>query len=162
MNDMEKAERVREIIDLQRRLNWALNRYATDAWLSLNLTVAQLKSLFFIATEGGTNSRELAKALRVTPSNVTGIVDRLVQQGMVSRKENPDDRRMLQLRATDQGEKLLADLRERRTGHLSHALERLGLDELNTIARGLAMLVETIEVHGKKKQEVTSHEETTT
>jgi len=74
-----------------------MGEYVPDAWMELSLSVAQLKSLFFISKEGSTNFKKLAQALRVTPSNVTGIVDHLVEEGLVSRQENPEDRRMLML-----------------------------------------------------------------
>jgi len=52
--------------------------------MDLSLTIGQLKSLFFIDFEGSTNFKKLATALGVTPPNVTGIVDHLVEQGLVT------------------------------------------------------------------------------
>jgi DNA-binding MarR family transcriptional regulator len=109
--------------------------------MDLTLTVPQLKSLFFIANEGTTNLRKLATALKVTPSNVTGIVDRLFQQGLVTREENPEDRRIYLLRTTEQGEAVVDKLRERRTTYLSRVLGKLGTDELSNLKKGLAAMV---------------------
>ena len=136
---MEKDELIVQIVELQRQVNRALRQYAP--WVNLSLTVAQLRSLFFIASEGSTNSKKLADALKVTPSNVTGIVDRLVEQGLVSRQENPDDRRMSILRATEKGEALVSDLRQTRASHMSEVLARMSLGELSSLARGLTGLV---------------------
>lgn len=150
----EKAELVTEIIELERRVNRALRQYAPDAWMGLNVTIAQLKSLFFIANEGSTNFRKLAAALGVTPSNVTGIADRLVEQGLVSRQENPEDRRMSLLRATSKGRAILTNLRERRRSYMAKILERLSLAELSTLAQGLAFLVKAAEADkGEMKDE---------
>jgi len=142
-----KAELIEEVIQLQRELNRALRRDESDVWMDLNLTIAQLKSLFFISNERGTNSTKLAEALGVTPSNVTGIVDRLVRQGLVSRRKNPENRRMLVLQATEKGEALLSRLRERKIGQLSELLSCLNEEQLCTLARGLGFLVEATEVH---------------
>jgi DNA-binding MarR family transcriptional regulator len=140
-----KAELVKEIIQLQRQVNRALRQGESDAWMELTLTIAQLKSLFFISNEGSTNFTKLAQALRVTPSNVTGIVDRLVEQGLVSRRENPENRRMLVLQLTDRGETLLASLRERKIGQLSGVLSCLSEEQLSTLAQGLRFLAEAAE-----------------
>ena len=143
---MEKAELISEAIELQRRLTQLLGRQAIDVWMNLNLTIAQLKSLFFIASEGSTNLRRVASALGVTPSNITGIVDRLVEQGLVSRQENPEDRRMFELRATDKGKMLLTNLWERRTGYISEILARMNTQQLFTLVQGLSSLVSTAEI----------------
>lgn len=141
----DERDLVNTIIDLHRRVNRALRQYVPEAWMGLKLTIGQLKSLFYISNEGSTNSRKLAAALRVTPSNVTGIVDRLVEQGLVSRHENPEDRRTLLLQTTEKGESVLADLRERRITHLSEALAALVPEDLATLAQGLAALAAAVE-----------------
>jgi DNA-binding MarR family transcriptional regulator len=142
---MEKAELIREIIELQRKVDRARRQYGLDVWMSLPLTIAQLKSLVFISNQGSTNLGKLAAALKVTPTNTTGIIDRLVKQGLVSRTDNPENRRMLLLRPTRKGEELLAKLRERRRGYLSEVLERMTIDELAALATGLAALVKAAE-----------------
>jgi DNA-binding MarR family transcriptional regulator len=141
-----EAELIEDIIQLQRQVNRALRHGESDVLMELSLTIAQLKSLFFISNEGNTNFTKLAQALRVTPSNVTGIVDRLVGQGLVSRRENPQNRRMLLLQPTDKGETLLASLRERRVSQMAEVLGRLSLGELSVLARGLALLAKAAEV----------------
>ena len=146
---MEKAQLIQQVIELQRKVNRMLRRQVPDAWMELSLTLAQLKSLFFISSEGNTNVRKLAAALSVTSANVTGIVDRLVKQGLVTRRENPEDRRMLLLQVTDKGRTLITDLRERQTSRLSEILDYLGPDELSTLAQGLLSLLKACELYQK-------------
>jgi DNA-binding MarR family transcriptional regulator len=146
---MEKAQLVQQVIELQRKVNRMLRRQVPDAWMELSLTLAQFKSLFFISNEGNTNVRKLAAALSVTSANVTGIVDRLVKQGLVTRRENPEDRRMLLLQVTDKGRALITDLRERQTSRLSEILDYMGPDELSTLARGLSSLLKACELYQK-------------
>ena len=137
---MDKAKLTEEIIQLQRQIGHAMGQYAPEAWMDLSVTIGQLKSLFFIDFEGSTNFRKLATALGVTPPNVTGIVDRLVDQGLVSRQENPEDRRMLLLKTTDKGKALLAKLRESGVSRMSAILAQLSLEELAALAQGLTAL----------------------
>lgn len=144
---MEKAELIDEVIRLQREVDQVRGQYELDVWMNLSLTIGQLKSLFFISDQGCTNPGNLAAALRVTPTNTTGIVDRLVKQGLVSRTENAEDRRMLLLRATGKGEELVATLRQRRKGHMSEALARMSVDELTGLAQGLTSLIRAGKAH---------------
>ena len=148
---MEKGELIKEVIELQRKVNNSLRLSTQDAWMQLSLTVPQVKSLFFITDHGTTNFKNLATALKVTQSNLTGVIDRLVDQDMVSRTENPEDRRMVLLKATGKGESLVSDLRERRISHLSQALSDLSMEDLDFIIRGLSLLVRVTET---QKQEI--------
>ncbi len=144
---MDKAELIEEIIELQREADKARRQYELDVWMNLPLTIAQLKSLFFISNQGSTNSGKLAATLRVTPTNITGIIDRLVKQGLVSRTENQQDRRIQFLRTTEIGEELLANLRAKRRGYLTEVLTYMTIDELAILARGIASLVKAAETH---------------
>ena len=150
MTTVEKAEIIKQIVELQRRINRGLRGGTLEAWMKLNLTIPQLKSLFFIANEVETNFTKLARALKVTAPNVTGIIDRLIEQGLVSRQENPDDRRMLILRVTDEGEDIVAKLRERRASYLSGILSHLSMRELESVSKGLSLIVRAAEIHGRK------------
>jgi DNA-binding MarR family transcriptional regulator len=144
---MNRQELVGQILELERRANRLLRQYAFDAWMDLSLTTAQLKSLFFIDNEGSTNFTKLAAALGVTSSNVTGIIDRLVEQGLVSRRENPEDRRVLLLGVTKKGKELLTNLRERRVKQMSKVLTHMSDEELSILVRGLALLVRVAEAN---------------
>jgi DNA-binding MarR family transcriptional regulator len=145
-----RVELTEEIIRLQ-QMSHALGQYAPEAWMELNLTIVQLKSLFFIDSEDSTNFKKLASALGVTPPDVTRIVDRLVEQGMVTRRENPEDRRMQLLQATKKGKTLLTRLRENKTTHLYRILTHLSTEELTTVAQGLRALIRAAELQREEK-----------
>jgi DNA-binding MarR family transcriptional regulator len=142
---VEKEELIKKIIELQHKEDRFRRQYEVDIWMSLTLTKAQLKSLFFISNRGTTNSKELSAALGVTPTNTTGIVDRLVKQGLVNRTEDTKDRRISLLRTTDKGEELVTKLRERRRGYMLEILLHMNTDELTAIVQGLGSLVNAME-----------------
>lgn len=142
---VNREELTKEIIQLQ-RMSYVIGQYSPEVWMDLNLTIGQLKSLLFIDSEGITNFRKLATALGVTPPDVTRIVDRLVEQGLVSRRENPEDRRMQLLQATKKGQALLAKLRENRTTHLYRILAHLSTEELTAIIQGLSSLIKAAQL----------------
>jgi len=141
MGNENREQLINRIIDFDRQIGRAISHEKMDAWLELNLTIGQLKSLFFIDFENGTNFRKLAAALEVTPPDVTRIVDRLVDQNLVSREENPEDRRMQILKITDKGKKLISRLKEQRTSHLSSVLVQMVTEDLVALAQGLEAII---------------------
>lgn len=143
---MSKEELVSIIIQLQQKVDRARRQYELDVWMSLPLTIAQLKSLFFICDQCSTTSGKLAMALGVTPTTMTGIIDRLVRRELVNRTEGIQDRRLISLRATEKGEELVTKLRSRRKGYVYGVLSRMNEDELNRMVRDLTAFVEATAV----------------
>ncbi len=147
---MDKKEVINEIVELQRRMSQVIIPYAIETWRKLDVPLAQLKSLLIIAGKGETNFSILAQDLGVTPGDVTGIIERLVEQGLVIRKPNPEDRRIIWLQATEKGRELLANLMESQTRHMIHILEYMSLDDLRSLLRGLSAFIRAVEEHQKE------------
>jgi len=143
--NMNKKDLVNEIIQLQQRAFRAMGKNEPNAWMELNLTVAQLKCLHFIYFGGTTNLIKLAKALDVTPSNVTVLVNRLVTQELVSREENPEDRRAYMLRMTEKGTALIEGLQESGVKSIVGVLNKLSTRELEALQTGFKALVREVE-----------------
>src|SRR5438034_166896 len=70
------------------------------------LTIAQIWALFTLNQHGGLAMGKVANVLHCDPSNVTGIVDRLVAQNLVRREECPTDRRAKMITLTDEGKRI--------------------------------------------------------
>jgi DNA-binding MarR family transcriptional regulator len=139
---MDKSELVQEVVELQRQVGRIIGQHVPSVWIDSGLTITQLRSLFLIADKGRTNFRKLAEALGVTPSNVTGIVDRLEEQGLVRRTQNPEDRREMTLQATDKGEALISSLKEAGMKEMTRILSLLSVEELSSLTRGLSAFIE--------------------
>jgi DNA-binding MarR family transcriptional regulator len=77
------------------------------------LTPGQLFALKSLDPRRPVPMRELATALSCDNSNVTGIVDRLEDRGLVERRAAPSDRRVKMLVVTPAGEEVRARVRER-------------------------------------------------
>ncbi|MFD0506250.1 MarR family winged helix-turn-helix transcriptional regulator [Streptomyces chiangmaiensis] len=67
------------------------------------LTTARAGLLWVLFHEGPMTQRDLARQLRVTPRNVTGLLDALEGDGLVERGPHPTDRRATLVSLTAQG-----------------------------------------------------------
>lgn len=77
----------------------------------LHVTVVQLNALLLLysADPAGLKLSDLGSRLVVTKANVTGLVDRLVQRGLVFR-DAQDDRRVTIAKLTDEGRKMVTNI----------------------------------------------------
>ena len=66
------------------------------------LSVKQVLALFYLAQDDITTSY-LAKRVGVTSAAATGMIDRMVDRGLVVRHRNRSDRRVITVRITDRG-----------------------------------------------------------
>jgi DNA-binding MarR family transcriptional regulator len=96
-----------------------------DPWLAVELTMPQLKVLFRLNAQGPARVGALARALRVTLPTMTGILDRLVEQGLIRREEAPTDRRLVISRLTAAGEELVDQLQAASRTRLARVYETL-------------------------------------
>jgi len=81
-----------------------MKRHVSAVAMEFDLTLSQLDALKNLGEP--CSQRELAQCLHFDASNVTDIVDRLVERRLVSRTIDPSDRRVRRLVVTAEGEAL--------------------------------------------------------
>jgi DNA-binding MarR family transcriptional regulator len=105
------------------------------------LSAARLSALSVLVFGGPCTLGELAAAEQVRAPTMTRIVGSLEEEGLVARASDPDDGRVVRLRATAKGERVMWQGRERRVAQLAELLERLSPTEVARV-REAAELVE--------------------
>jgi DNA-binding MarR family transcriptional regulator len=87
-----------------------LHRRASNAIAAelkgLGLSIPQFDLLSTLTEQEGLSQQELAERLYVTKGNVSGLLDRMVEAGLVERRAIPDDRRSNALHLTPKGRSL--------------------------------------------------------
>ncbi|MFF0312822.1 MarR family winged helix-turn-helix transcriptional regulator [Streptosporangium sp. NPDC004379] len=77
----------------------------------LGLTPQQAQLLCF-ARHRRPSSGELAALLHCDKTNITGLVDRLQRRGLLTRRPDPDDRRVTHIHLTAEGEALSGEFQQ--------------------------------------------------
>jgi DNA-binding MarR family transcriptional regulator len=103
--DMEvsPAQVCDELISLLQQIKLHMTHVAS----AYKLTPMQLFAMYLIEQNGSLAMGSMATAMHCDASNVTGVVDRLVARGLLSRDECARDRRTKLLRLTEKGEHLM-------------------------------------------------------
>jgi len=87
--------------------------------------------------EAGLKMSELSGVLRVSNGNVTGIVDRLVNDGLIVRVPVDNDRRATTVRLTQAGREEFARMAERHESWVNELLSDVPLAEIASVAAAL-------------------------
>ena len=105
------------------------------------LSAARLSALSVLVYGGPRTLGELAAAEQVRPATMTRIAESLVEEGYARREADPADGRVVRLRATPKGRRVMQKGRERRVTNLARLLGRLSPEEVGQV-REAAELVE--------------------
>ena len=97
---------IAEVFELVDRVGKRLTQLQRQTIRETDLTPTQYSMLGLLWERDRRQLNELASACCCSPSTVTGIVDTLEKKGLVSREPNPEDRRSLLVRLTEQGQAL--------------------------------------------------------
>jgi DNA-binding MarR family transcriptional regulator len=87
--------------------------FAAHAGKPLDLRPVEYTVLTLIAENPGGSLARIARALAVTAPNITVMVDRLEQRGLVAREQSAEDRRSQVLHTTAKGADLVRKATER-------------------------------------------------
>jgi DNA-binding MarR family transcriptional regulator len=121
VHDEHDTDSEREVFN---RLLLTSSLIADDMTLGLQergLTQARATALWQVARRGPLNQRQLADLLKVTPRNVTTLVDALERTGFIARTDDEGDRRAVLVRLTGKGEAAAARM-ESEGAALAHEL----------------------------------------
>ncbi len=89
---------------------------------------------------GCITTSELAQAVKVPRPQISHLVDQLVSAGLIERRPNTKDRRVINLVLTEKGTAKLQDMKQRVNNRIKQELSVLTPDELKELAEALETL----------------------
>lgn len=138
--DPERWARVERVVASYETLMHRVASTHAPEFLGVGVTMSQAKVLYLVQADAGLRMSELSARLGVSLSTVSGVVDRLVDQGLLNRRDDPADRRQVVLRITDAGTTQLELFRELTAGQFRDLLTRIDEADLEVVERALAIL----------------------
>jgi len=113
---------------------------SSERLLRLGVSMAQLHILYTVQRNGEMTMSRLAEGLNVSLSNASGLIDRMEERGFVERTRVPEDRRIVLVRVTADGTRMLEEVDALSDELLRSVLGRVKPSQLPGIARAVADL----------------------
>lgn len=113
------------------------------------ITISQLKALHFIGIHKKCRMTDISNAFNVTLSNVTSLIDRLIEKKYVMREDDPEDRRIVRVKLNRKGEDVVKIFEEHRKKHMNAFLQKMTDDEADTLIKIMEKILHITE--GEKK-----------
>ncbi len=112
---------------------------------SVDLTGPQLTVLKMLEGVGDLSLSELSERIRAQNSTVTGIIDRMEREGLVTRARSTEDRRVVKIRLTDKGSKIARAIAVEPMEVLRAALAGLTLVEAQSLLKILTKIARRVQ-----------------
>jgi len=93
------------------------------------ISSTQLHVLFLLVSEGPMPMSRLAEQLKVSLPNVTGIIERMCERELVQRTRLEDDRRVVEVQATEAGRRTVEEIDLIRRGQIEAVVCRLSASQ---------------------------------
>jgi len=104
------------------------------------VTLTQYRTLVVLASRGPQSLAELADAVDVTPPTATRMCDRLIKKGLIVRRHERGDRRLIRLTLAKDGRKLVDAVTQRRRTEISHLMGAIPLEQQSALVDSLQRL----------------------
>ena len=124
-----------------------MHHHSMDHLQQFDLTPAQFDVIAQLSMAPGISQQGLAEKLLVTKGNICGLLDRLEKQGLVVRRDDPEDRRSHQLYLTEKAEKLAECVIPAQEQYIQEHISVLSEDEQRTLLALLRDLERGLDRH---------------
>lgn len=134
------ATEIEAALDCYRDIVQLTSGIRPTEFIESSVTMAQLKVLMLLSVSEARMS-DLATTLHLSLSTVSGLVERLVESGLASRRTHPEDRRQVIVSLTEAGSAFLDRFQELGISHLRQLLAVLPAADVATVRRALELLI---------------------
>lgn len=132
-------------MDVFSRFGPAFMRWIKNTRDSEGLTIARLRLLWVLETQGPMIGSELTDALGITARSITSLVDALEEEGYVRRKAHPEDRRATLVEPTDAGREAIQRAQRDHREHASVLFEHLDPDDQQALLDLMSSVLDELE-----------------
>lgn len=113
--------------------------------VGLDFTFQQFMVMKLISQKECPKMTDLAEDLNVTMGNVTTMIDRLIKQQYVTRKDDPEDRRIVRVCLTAEGKNLMKKAAEVRKKNMELILNKMSKEDQNSLFKIMEKLAQAIQ-----------------
>ncbi len=144
----DHAELIEEILETYKVTMKCIGLTAlASEWINLDLSMAQMKALFALAGDESITISDVADRLGIGISAASHLVERLVQLKLVTRAEDPADRRRTYALLCPTGRDLVARFQQVNRERMRALLIQMHDDDLKALLTGLRALAAVAAPH---------------
>jgi DNA-binding MarR family transcriptional regulator len=123
---------------------------ALDTDLELNVTHQQFEVIVLLDEEGTLQVAEIGRKLQIAKAQMTQVMDKLSELGLIERKPNPSDRRAINVSLSDRGKTVLEANKERLRNAVKETMSAISDADLAELSASLRKVQDIMAMIDKK------------
>ena len=135
----------REQIRLLERKLGLLSKENNGSFCCSKVTLPQCHALVEIGRTKYLSLKDLANTLSLDVSTTSRTVDSLVKKTYVQRDNDPNDRRSIQIKLTDSGQKLYQDIENKMNNDFSTCFEKIPSNERGNVLHSMDIILNALQ-----------------
>ncbi|SHI11890.1 MarR family winged helix-turn-helix transcriptional regulator [Sporanaerobacter acetigenes] len=123
MDDKLVCENVMEIEKYLRKVDYIIRKKGREILNDFNITVPQFTALQILIGEGDLTIGELSQKMTLACSTITDLIDRMEKSGLVVRKKDEKDKRVVRVEVQPIGYEIVQKVLDKRRAYLDGKLK---------------------------------------
>lgn len=137
---------IKDIVGSIRKLVRAVYLDSQKMSRKFGLTGPQSVVLRLLLNKGSMSSADLSRLMYVTPSNMTGIIDRLEKKGLIERKRKEGDRRVTMIILTGAGKSMSENIPDPIEKKFINQLADLENEHVQLLAMAMNQILSLVDI----------------
>ena len=114
--------------------------YSSTHIRGLGLLPVQFDVIATLANQPPMSFKQLGEKTLISKSSLTGVIERMVQKGLIATQDNPDDARSHLLKLSIKGQKIFDKVFPEHLKHLEKVFQKLSKKQMKEIEESLKTL----------------------
>ncbi|HHY35349.1 MAG TPA: winged helix-turn-helix transcriptional regulator [Firmicutes bacterium] len=131
---------VKQIEELLRHVAFIIKKRGRDILSDFGITNPQFNALLVLDSHPDITMGELCERLYLACSTATDLIDRMEKNGLLERRRDPEDRRVIRLRTMPKAKEVIEQVIQARRRYVKSILTKLDEKDIETLARSLQQL----------------------
>lgn len=143
--DPERSALLAELFELNSQVHDRAMGLVGPMPMPPDLTMQQVRVLGQIVKKPGIAGHELGELMHISAPTASGLIDRLVEKGLITRFDDPDDRRVRRLRPTADGIDVIRQMDSMFGRALGVTITLLTVDDLKVLREGSLLMLRAMD-----------------
>ncbi len=144
VDSVEEVSKAVKVVQLMKKVMGSIKHRMGNHFKEMNLTGPQGMLMGTLVHHGEMKVSELSEKLDLSNSTVSGMIDRLENQGLIERTRSKEDRRVVYVKVTDEFKKCSKEHFEQVNRLIEQMMSKATPEELDIILEGMNTLEKVV------------------
>lgn len=145
---MTDSKMIRNVVSIEkhlRKVDYIIRKKGREILKDFNITIPQFTALQILINNDQMTIGELSQKMALACSTITDLIDRMERNGLVVRKKDEKDKRIVRIQVLPKGHEIVEKVLEKRINFLNSKMRELTESEKESLNQALKRLYDAMQ-----------------